>query len=196
MAQILRLRRSEMDDLDGLYALATIPLVYCYLFDGEPPSREYIARRLGQRVSDPRAGCFGLWFLQDGPQRYAGRVELWPHETPRTAEITWLLHPDLWGHGLASRMAWSAIEVAFASGQADAVIAGADSPNVASLALMRRLGMRFHRNVTYPLGSGVEYIKYILHRGTHGPIPRPELILADDVVSYETSKLVSDEGCD
>jgi [ribosomal protein S5]-alanine N-acetyltransferase len=185
MAQILRLRRSEMDDLDGLYALATIPLVYCYLFDGEPPSREYMAQRLRQRVSDPPAGCFGLWFLQDGPHRYAGCVELRPYETSRTAEIIWLLHPDFWGRGLALRMAWSAIESAFASGQADAVIAGADTPNAASLALMRRLGMGFHRNVTYPLGSGAEYI---LHRDSVGPMPRPESILVDDAVSYGTSK--------
>jgi RimJ/RimL family protein N-acetyltransferase len=112
MVQSLRLRRR--DDLDGLYALAAIPLVYRYLFDGEPPSREYIAQRLGQRVSDSPVGCFGLWFLQDGAHRYAGCVELRPYETPRTAEITWLLHPDFLGHGLALRMAWSAIEGAFA----------------------------------------------------------------------------------
>ena len=130
MAQTLRLRRGEMDDLDGLYALATIPRVYRYLFDGEPPSREYIAQRLALRVSDSPVGCFGLWFLQDGPHHYAGCVELRPYETPRTAEITWLLHPDFWGHGLALRMAWSAIESAFKSGQADAVIAGANSPNI------------------------------------------------------------------
>jgi hypothetical protein len=77
-------------------------------------------------------------------------------------------------------MAWSAIEGAFESGQADAVIAGADSPNTASLALMRRLGMQFHRNVTYPLGSGAEYI---LHRDCAGPIPRPESILVNGAVS-------------
>jgi ribosomal-protein-alanine N-acetyltransferase len=185
MAQTLRLRRGEMDDLDGLYALATIPRVCRYLFDGEPPSREYIAQRLALRVSDSPVGCFGLWFLQDGPHHYAGCVELRPYETPRTAEITWLLHPDFWGHGLALRMAWGAIEGAFESGQADAVIAGADSPNVASPALMRRLGMQFHRNVTYPLGSGAEYI---LHRDSAGPIPRPESILVNGAVSYDTSK--------
>jgi hypothetical protein len=82
-------------------------------------------------------------------------------------------------------MAWSAIEGAFASGQADAVIAGADPPNVASLALMQRLGMRLHRNMTYPLGSGAEYI---LHRDSAGPMPRPESILLDDGASFETGK--------
>jgi len=61
------------------------------------------------------------------------------------------------------------------SGQTDAVIAGADLPNLASLALMRRLGMRIHQNVTYPLGIGAEYI---LHRDA-GPLPRPELISVD-----------------
>jgi [ribosomal protein S5]-alanine N-acetyltransferase len=176
VAKVLRLRPGQIDDLDGLYALATIPLVYRYLFDGEPPSREYIAKRLAQRVSDSAVGCFGLWFLQDGPHHYAGCVELRPYDTQRTAEITWLLHPDIWGRGLALRMAWSVIEAAFESGQTDAVIAGADLPNLASLALMRRLGMRIHQNVTYPLGIGAEYI---LHRGDAGPLPRPELISVD-----------------
>ena len=180
MAQNLRLRRGKMNDLDGLYALATIPLVYRYLFDGEPPSRAYIAQRLADRVSESPVGCFGLWFLQDGPRHHLGCVELRPYEIPRTAEITWLLHPDYWGCGLASRMAWSAIESAFESGQVDAVIAGADSPNVASLAVMRRLGMRFHKHVTYPLGSGIEYI---LHRCNAGSMPMPESIPISNAVS-------------
>jgi hypothetical protein len=80
MAQNLRLRRGKMDDLDGLYALATIPLVYRYLFDGEPPSRAYIAQRLADRVSESSVGCFGLWFLQDGPRHHLGCVELRPYE--------------------------------------------------------------------------------------------------------------------
>ena len=70
MAQTWRLRRGEMDDLDSLHALATIPRVYRYLFDGEPPSREHIAQRLALRISDSPVDCFGLWFLQDGPHHY------------------------------------------------------------------------------------------------------------------------------
>ena len=40
---------------------------------------------------------------------------------------------------------------------------------------MRRLGMRFHKNVQYPLGAGVEYV---LHRDDAGPLPGPILISA------------------
>jgi RimJ/RimL family protein N-acetyltransferase len=70
-------------------------------------------------------------------------------------------------------MAWTAITHAFRSRQIDAVIAGADLPNTASFAVMRRLGMRFHKSVQYPLGDGAEYL---LHRNDAGPTPRPALI--------------------
>jgi hypothetical protein len=46
-------------------------------------------------------------------------------------------------------------------------------PDAASLAVMRRLGMRFHKDVHYPLGAGVEYV---LHRDDAGPLPKPALI--------------------
>jgi RimJ/RimL family protein N-acetyltransferase len=70
-------------------------------------------------------------------------------------------------------MAWTAITHTFLSSQIDSVIAGTDLPNTASLAVMRRLGMRFHREVQYPLGAGVEYV---LHRDDVGPIPKPVLM--------------------
>jgi RimJ/RimL family protein N-acetyltransferase len=77
------------------------------------------------------------------------------------------------GQGLALRMAWTAITHTFLSSQIDSVIAGADLANAASLAVMRRLGMRFHKDVQYPLGAGVEYV---LHRDNVGPLPKPVLI--------------------
>jgi RimJ/RimL family protein N-acetyltransferase len=70
-------------------------------------------------------------------------------------------------------MGWTAITHAFLSSQIDSVIAGADLPNTASLSVMRRLGMRFHKDVQYPLGAGMEYV---LHRDDEGPLPKPVLI--------------------
>jgi RimJ/RimL family protein N-acetyltransferase len=65
-------------------------------------------------------------------------------------------------------MAWTAIAHAFGLSQISAVVAGSDQPNAASLAVMRRLGMRFHQNVQYPLGPGVEYV--LNH---YDPVPNP-----------------------
>ena len=114
-----------------------------------------------------------MWFLEDASTRYAGCVELQPYPSSRFAELTYLLDSREWGQGLAPRMAWTAITHTFLSSQIDSVIAGADLANAASLAVMRRLGMRFHKDVQYPLGAGVEYV---LHRDDPGPLPKPVLI--------------------
>jgi [ribosomal protein S5]-alanine N-acetyltransferase len=168
-----RLRPASLDDIDGLHALASQPLVYRYLFDGVAPDREFIARRVAQAIAGATATGCGLWLLERDATRCAGCVELRPYPSPRSAELTYLLNPGDWGRGLAMRMAWTAIAQAFLSSWIDAVIAGADLPNTASFAVMRRLGMRFYRAVQYPLGAGEEYV---LLRGDTGPMPRPALL--------------------
>jgi hypothetical protein len=70
-------------------------------------------------------------------------------------------------------MAWTAITHAFLSSQIDSVIAGTDLPNAASVAVIRRLGMRFHKKVQYPLGAGVGYV---IHQDNLGLLPKPVLI--------------------
>jgi [ribosomal protein S5]-alanine N-acetyltransferase len=168
-----RLRAADLNDIDGLHALAASPLVYRYLFDGAPPDKEYITRLVAQSVANAGETGFGMWFLEDVSTRYAGCVELRPYPSPRSAELIYLLDPRYWGQGLALRMAWTAITHIFLSSQIDSVIAGTDLPNTASLAVMRRLGMRFHKDVRYPLGAGVEYV---MHRDDVGPLPKPVLI--------------------
>jgi RimJ/RimL family protein N-acetyltransferase len=69
-------------------------------------------------------------------------------------------------------MAWTTITHAFLSSQIDSVIAGTDLANTASLAVMRRIGMRFHKEVHYPLGAGVEYVQ---HWDDTRPLARPVL---------------------
>ena len=168
-----RLGPADLNDIDGLDALEANPLVYRYLFDGVPPDKEFIARAVAQSVANAGETGLGMWFLEDSSTRYAGCVELRPYPSPRSAELIYLLDPRYWGQGLALRMAWTAITHAFLSSQIDSVIAGTDLPNTASLTVMRRLGMRFHKDVQYPLGAGVEYV---LHRDDIGPLPKPDLI--------------------
>ena len=109
-----------------------------------------------------------MWLLEGTSHSCIGCVELRPYPLPRATELTYLLDPDHWGQGLATRMAWTAISRAFQSPRFDIVVAGADVPNAASLALMQRLGMRFYKAVRYPLGAGLEYS---LHRDDAGPVP-------------------------
>lgn len=165
-----QLRPATTDDVDGIHALAAKPDVYRYLFDGIAPERTAIADALAQCMTVAAETGLGFWVLTHPSAPHAGAVWLQPDLAARSAEISYLLDPDHWGRGLATRMAWTAITLAFRNPGIDRVIAGADTPNAASLAVMARLGMRFLRDVTYPLGAGVEYA---LHRDDPGPSPRP-----------------------
>jgi len=69
-----RLRAADLNDIDGLHALAASPLVYRYLFDGAPPDKEYITRRVAQSVANAGETGLGMWFLGDVSTRYAGCV--------------------------------------------------------------------------------------------------------------------------
>jgi branched-subunit amino acid aminotransferase/4-amino-4-deoxychorismate lyase len=97
----------------------------------------------------------------------------WPHDEPATGELIYLLDPALWGRGLATRMAWTAVDRAFRSAAIGQVLAVTDGGNRASQRLMARLGMRHRREVDNPLGPGPECV---LARGDAGPAPRPPLL--------------------
>jgi RimJ/RimL family protein N-acetyltransferase len=62
---------------------------------------------------------------------------------------------------------------AFEAGHVEQIVAGADMPNTASVAVMRRLGMTFLRTVQYPLGPGVEYV---YRHDDPAPMPLPTAI--------------------
>src|ERR1700751_2511436 len=88
-----RLRPADLNDIDGLHALAANPLVYRYLFDGVPPNKVFIARAVAQSVANAGETGPGMWFLGDVSTRYAGCVELLPYPFPRSAELIYLLDP-------------------------------------------------------------------------------------------------------
>ena len=107
---------------------------------------------------EPVAPWLGLWLLENDREEAFGCVRLSaPEDEAASAELTYLLDPTVWGRGLATRMARTALARAFARG-ADTVLAGVDAPNTDSIAVLRRLGMRFLRDVDYPSGPGVEYV--------------------------------------
>jgi RimJ/RimL family protein N-acetyltransferase len=107
-------------------------------------------------VRNFRERGLGSWLLSFRDHSCAGIVSLSPSEVATEAELVYALHPNFWGRGLATRMAVTVIRRGFESGIAR-IVAGVDLPNTGSSAVLKRLGMRFSRDVTYPLGAGAEY---------------------------------------
>lgn len=152
----LYLARGGRQDEAEIHALLCLPEVYQYLTDGVAPSRSLTAGWVDAANESSAIGG-GTWLLRRrGERALLGLARLFG-EKPEKLELTYVLHPNIRGLGLATRMAHTVMAIAFASGKVSSIWAGADAPNVASMGVMRRLGMTFLRDVQYPAGNGVEY---------------------------------------
>ena len=171
--QTWSLRRTVDADVVRVHALLRIPAVYRYLTDGAVLSRASVAQWLTRTQAAVVVEGMGLWLLEDAEGHPAGCVSLERQCQPRAAELTYLLHPRWWGHGLATRMSWTVMHRAFEAGYVEDIVAGVDTQNTASVAVMRRLGMQVLRTVHYPLGPGVEYG---YRRGDPAPKPLPTML--------------------
>jgi len=156
------LRAARPSDFEPLYTLCCLEPVYRYLADGQAPPRAIL-----QRWFDDDE----LWLLCDADV-LVGCVRLNSLANPAHIELTYLLHPDNWGRGLATRMSATVIEQVFSRPQITRVVAAADGPNAKSIAVMQRLGMRYVRTVNHPMGPGPEYhLDRIDYRPTHALVP-------------------------
>jgi len=64
-------------------------------------------------------------------------------------EVLWALHPDAWGKGYATEMARAALGYGFDKLGLDLIFAITKPDNLASQAVMKRLGLVHTRNVIY-----------------------------------------------
>lgn len=153
----MRLRSATPQDEEKIHQLLCVPEVFEYLADGKKPPPSIASSWVNSAAADLAKYGGGLWVLVDGADlSLCGLVRLAGDDNGEL-ELTYLLHPSVWGLGFATRMAHTVMTRAFAAGLVSTIWAGADAPNQASLAVMKRLGMQFRREVQYPLGTGIEY---------------------------------------
>lgn len=154
---VMYLRRAIAPDEGSIHELFCVPEVFEYLADGQEPQPSIASEWIHSAAADAAQSGGGLWVLVNRTdQTVSGVVRLAGDDTEKL-ELIYLLHPTLWGQGLATRMAHTVMAQAFATGLASTIWAGADAPNTRSIAVMQRLGMQFWREVQYPLGTGMEY---------------------------------------
>lgn len=79
-------------------------------------------------------------------------------------EVLWALHPDAWGHGYATEVARAALAYGFDMLQLDLIFAITLPDNLASQAVMKRLGLAYRRRVDYK--SFADIVWYDIDRGT------------------------------
>ena len=139
----LVLRPFRESDLDPWAALNADPEVTEFL--GPPLTREdsdRIAVAVNASYDKNGYGFVAVERRSDGA--FLGAAGLSREEWyPDDLEIGWRLAREYWGHGYATEAAASWLDYAFREAGLPRVIAVTDTPNVRSIAVMRRLGMSF-----------------------------------------------------
>lgn len=64
-------------------------------------------------------------------------------------EVLWALHPDVWGNGYATEVARAALSYGFGTLGLELIFAITLPDNLASQAVMKRLGLSYRRRVDY-----------------------------------------------
>lgn len=138
-------------DLQPHQAIYQSAAVRRFLSWEEPPSLEelselYIERAKRWQAHTPGSGAFSVR-LKDS-EEYLGLVLLkaMPYgngEFSDRLEIGWHLAEPYWGKGLATEAARAVLDYGFRTLGLETIWAVADANNRASLAVMKRLGMRY-----------------------------------------------------
>jgi RimJ/RimL family protein N-acetyltransferase len=151
----LVLRPVTAHDHDVLLAHWTLPDVRRFLFDGEAPSAAEVTETIEESARDFSKSGYGIWLIQDRTG-LVGTTGLRPLED-LGLEIFYSLAPGSRGNGYATEAARAVVEHALVDLGLPEVLAEIDEGNVASVAVIRRLGMAPFGVVPGVLGPMTRY---------------------------------------
>lgn len=144
----LAMRPLESGDLAAMHRVFNDLAVRRYLWDDKPVSLE-MARscleRSARDFSERGVGLFGVRLR--GEAELIGLCGLRWEEGIGGMEIMYCLLPEWWGRGLATEAARACLRYAFDGAGLGRVFGGADAPNVASLQIIKKLGMGYVGNI-------------------------------------------------
>ena len=148
----LAFRLMGEDDADLLWEIDQDPEVMRFLNDSKPTPRadidDYFIPRM-MAFTDPVAGT-GLWEIADRASgEYLGWILVREYgfdtrlHTPGNIELGWRLKRSHWGRGITTEAAQAIMDVVRYNPGVSVFSAIADVDNVASIAVMKKLGMQY-----------------------------------------------------
>jgi [ribosomal protein S5]-alanine N-acetyltransferase len=139
----LFLRPVRPDDYSTLQRHWSEPEVRRYLWDGQVVSTKQVREVVIESARLFEEYGAGLWTIElVSAADLIGCTGFWYFHEPPELEFLISLSPHYWGGGFAQEAAAVLLDYVFNELEWVTVQASADAPNVRSLRLMRRLGMR------------------------------------------------------
>ena len=156
-----------IDDLDSIHTLWTDPAVRRFLFDDQIISREQAVAEINDSIERSETHGCGLWGarLREESELIGFCGYRFFHHPPQL-QLLYGFHPRHWSRGFATEAARAMIRFGFEEACFDFVIASADTPNLASLRVMEKVGMKLARRETI---GGLDTVYYKLDRQDFKP---------------------------
>lgn len=140
----LVLRPIAPADRGALHRLWTDPGVRRYLWDDRVIELARVDEVIVRSAASFAGEGFGLFALREpGGAELLGAVGIYRLAAGLEPELIYSLAPACWGRGLASEASRAVIADAFGRLGFARVLARTDTPNRASIEVMRRLGMQY-----------------------------------------------------
>jgi ribosomal-protein-alanine N-acetyltransferase len=150
------MRAFRPDDLDALAAIYADPEVTRYIRGGVtegPRTREQTAASMEAYANEWAQHGYGVWAVIDRANSQllgvCGFVD--------RAEIGYIFGRATWGQGIATEAARACLWYGFERLGCEEIGAGAKRENVASLRVLKKLGMRRAANDYFDLNGGAYY---------------------------------------
>ena len=129
-------------DTAALHAIRCDRRVWSTTGDSEPPAAEVIATRLAEN------GGWSWTIRAAVDRKIIGSVSLFPGDEVWRS-LTWYLHPEYWGNGLASEAVAAAVDHLLGAAGFAWLDAWIDHTNRRSIGVARNAGMTEHGRMAY-----------------------------------------------
>ena len=159
-------RPPEPGDLPEWVRIFGDPRIDEATWPAELRTPEKVADMLQRTIAHWERWGFGAWtVLERDGHGIVGRVGLGYSSVlgHPEVELAWFIDPDAWGRGYATEMAQEAVRAAFTTLGLDTLISYTTPDNVASQAVMRKLGMTYECDVE---NAGMPHVLFRLARVT------------------------------
>lgn len=138
----LRLRPCRLEDIELVWALWTNERVRRFLFDGRVISPDEARSFVEASLANFEQYGYGLWLVfTRGAKQSVGFAGFLRSEEG-VPNLIYGTHPDFWNEGYATEAAGAVLSYAFESLALSQVKADVDEPNVESVRVLEKLGMK------------------------------------------------------
>ena len=129
-----------------LHKMWILPQVRKYLWDDRIISIQETQDIIDRSIIAFENNEYGLWLAKLREDRcLIGFCGYWPFFEPPQIQLIYGLDPDYWKQGFGTEIAKAMVEYGFNNYQFDTIYSACDADNIASVALMERIGMEFDK---------------------------------------------------